>query len=72
MILISVVMRNFWDLTLKKDVVLHRDGNRYNLGVRKSVSNIKEKDILTKAISMYLSGQRKNHQKMAGSEKLSL
>lgn len=33
----------FWDLTLKKEVALEKDGNRHNLGVRKSIRNIKKK-----------------------------
>ncbi len=35
--------RRFWNLTLKKDVVVFRDGNRSNIGVRKSVQNIKRR-----------------------------
>ena len=31
----------FWDLTLKKDVVLFTRGNRNNVGVRKSIQNMK-------------------------------
>ena len=33
----------FWDLTLKKDLVLYSNGNRRQLGVRKSVKNIKQR-----------------------------
>jgi outer membrane protein insertion porin family len=32
--------RRFWDLTLKKDVILFTEGNRNNSGVRKSVRNM--------------------------------
>ncbi len=32
----------FWDLTLKKDLVLFKEGNRNNFGIRKSVRNIKD------------------------------
>jgi outer membrane protein insertion porin family len=35
--------RRFWNLTLKKDVVIFRDGNRSNIGVRKSAQNIKRR-----------------------------
>ena len=35
--------QRFWDLTLKKDVSIYSDGNRSNLGVRKSVRNIKQR-----------------------------
>ncbi len=35
--------RRFWDLTLKKDVVIFSDGNRSNIGVRKSVQNMKNR-----------------------------
>jgi outer membrane protein insertion porin family len=35
--------RRFWKLTLKKDVVIFRDGNRSNFGVRKSAQNIKRR-----------------------------
>ena len=35
--------QRFWDLTLKKDVAIYADGNRRNLGVRKSVRNIKQR-----------------------------
>ncbi|WP_319407230.1 outer membrane protein assembly factor BamA [uncultured Desulfosarcina sp.] len=35
--------RRFWDLTLKKDVAIFKDGNRSNVGVRKSVRNIKKR-----------------------------
>jgi outer membrane protein insertion porin family len=31
----------FWDLTLKKDVVIFTRGNRSNVGVRKSIQNMK-------------------------------
>lgn len=33
----------YWDLTLNKDVVLDKDGNKHNLGVRKSIKNIKNR-----------------------------
>ena len=35
--------RNFWDLTLDKDVVIFTKGNRYNIGVRRSIQNIKKR-----------------------------
>ncbi len=35
--------RRFWNLTLKKDVVIFKDGNRSNIGVRKSVQNMKRR-----------------------------
>ncbi len=35
--------RNFWDLTLEKDVVIFSKGNRGNIGVRRSVKNIKKR-----------------------------
>ena len=35
--------QRFWDLTLKKDVVIFSDGNRSNIGVRKSVQNMKRR-----------------------------
>ncbi len=35
--------RHFWNLTLKKDVVIFSDGNRSNIGVRKSVQNMKRR-----------------------------
>ncbi|HSO18972.1 MAG TPA: outer membrane protein assembly factor BamA, partial [Desulfosarcina sp.] len=33
----------FWDLTLKKDVAIYTDGNRSNIGVRKSVRQIRQR-----------------------------
>ena len=33
----------FWDLTLKKDVVIFNEGNRSDLGVRKSIRNLKKR-----------------------------
>ena len=33
----------FWDMTLKKDVVLFTSGNRNNTGIRKSIRNIKKR-----------------------------
>ena len=33
----------FWDWTLRKDLVLFKEGNRYNLGLRKSTKKIKER-----------------------------
>ncbi len=33
----------FWDRTLKKDVVIFTSGNRNNTGIRKSISNIKKR-----------------------------
>ena len=33
----------FWDQTLKKDLVLFKEGNRYDLGLRKSTKKIKER-----------------------------
>ena len=33
----------FWGLTLKKDLVLYSNGNRRQLGIRKSVKNIKQR-----------------------------
>lgn len=33
----------FWDLTLKKDVVLFTTGNRHNTGIRKSIRNIEKR-----------------------------
>ncbi len=33
----------FWDRTLKKDLVLFKEGNRYNLGLRKSTKKIRER-----------------------------
>ncbi|BBO84560.1 hypothetical protein DSCO28_51260 [Desulfosarcina ovata subsp. sediminis] len=33
----------FWNLTLKKDIVLFRDGNRNNIGVRRSIRNMKRR-----------------------------
>ena len=35
--------QRFWNRTLKKDVVIFSDGNRNNIGVRKSVQNIKRR-----------------------------
>ena len=35
--------KQFWDLTLKKDMVLFQEGNRNDLGVKKSVRRIKER-----------------------------
>ena len=35
--------KKFWDRTLKKDLVLFKEGNRYNLGLRKSTKKIKER-----------------------------
>ena len=35
--------RRFWDRTLKKDVVIFSDGNRSNVGVRKSVQNMRRR-----------------------------
>ena len=35
--------QRFWGLTLKKDVAIYADGNRRNLGVRKSARNIKQR-----------------------------
>ena len=35
--------RHFWNLTLNKDVVIFSDGNRSDVGVRKSVQNIKRR-----------------------------
>jgi outer membrane protein insertion porin family len=35
--------RRFWDLTLKKDVVIFDEGNRMDLGVRKSIRNMKKR-----------------------------
>jgi outer membrane protein insertion porin family len=35
--------QRFWDLTLKKDVVIFSDGNRSNIGVRKSIQNMKRR-----------------------------
>ena len=35
--------RHFWNLTLKKDVVIFSDGNRSNIGIRKSVQNMKRR-----------------------------
>jgi len=35
--------QRFWDLTLKKDVVIFTNGNRSNIGIRKSVQNIKKR-----------------------------
>ena len=35
--------KRFWDLTLKKDLVLYSNGNRRQLGIRKSVKNIKQR-----------------------------
>jgi outer membrane protein insertion porin family len=35
--------QRFWNWTLKKDVVIFSDGNRNNIGVRKSVQNIKRR-----------------------------
>lgn len=37
--------QEFWNMTLKKEVVFEKDGNKYNLGVRKSASNIRKKYI---------------------------
>ncbi|WP_027359165.1 outer membrane protein assembly factor BamA [Desulforegula conservatrix] len=34
---------HYWDLTLNKDVVIEKDGNKHNLGVRKSIKNIKKR-----------------------------
>ena len=33
----------FWDMTLKKDLVLFTAGNRHNTGIRKSIRNIKKR-----------------------------
>ena len=33
----------FWDWTLRKDLILFREGNRYNLGLRKSTKKVKER-----------------------------
>ncbi len=33
----------FWDMTLKKDLVLFTSGNRHNTGIRKSIRNIKKR-----------------------------
>lgn len=33
----------FWDLTLKDDVAIYADGNRGNIGVRKSIRNMKQR-----------------------------
>ncbi len=35
--------RRFWNLTLKKDVAIFTDGNRSNIGVRKSVQKMKRR-----------------------------
>ncbi len=35
--------RRFWNLTLKKDVVIFSNGNRSNIGVRKSIQNMKRR-----------------------------
>ena len=35
--------QRFWNLTLKKDVVIFTDGNRSNIGVRKSIQNMKRR-----------------------------
>lgn len=35
--------RHFWDLTLKKDLVIFKEGNRSNIGVRKSIRNMKQR-----------------------------
>ena len=35
--------RRFWNRTLKKDVVIFSDGNRSNIGARKSVQNMKRR-----------------------------
>jgi len=35
--------QHFWDLTLNKDVVIKTDGNRNNIGVRKSVRNMRRR-----------------------------
>jgi outer membrane protein insertion porin family len=35
--------KNFWKYTLKKDIVLSREGNRRDRGIRKSISNMKER-----------------------------
>ncbi len=35
--------QKFWDRTLRKDLVLFKEGNRYNLGLRKSTKKIKER-----------------------------
>ncbi|BBO70748.1 hypothetical protein DSCA_46780 [Desulfosarcina alkanivorans] len=35
--------RRFWDMTLKKEVTLFTEGNRNNIGMRKSIQNIKNR-----------------------------
>jgi outer membrane protein insertion porin family len=35
--------QRFWDRTLKKDVAIFSDGNRSNIGVRKSIQSIKKR-----------------------------
>jgi outer membrane protein insertion porin family len=35
--------QHFWDRTLKKDVAIFSDGNRSNIGVRKSIQRIKKR-----------------------------
>ncbi len=35
--------RRFWDLTLKKDMVIFTEGNRSNIGIKKSVQNLKKR-----------------------------
>jgi len=37
--------KEYWGITLKKDLVLDKDGNKHNLGVRKSIKNIKKRYI---------------------------
>ncbi len=35
--------KHFWDMTLKKEVVIFTSGNRNNTGIRKSIRNIKKR-----------------------------
>ena len=35
--------RAFWDFTLKKDLILFKEGNKEDLGLRKSIRNIKKR-----------------------------
>jgi len=35
--------KEFWDMTLKKDIVLFKEGNKNDSGIKKSVKNIKER-----------------------------
>lgn len=35
--------KEYWDITLHKDLVLTKDGNKHNLGIRKSIKNIKNR-----------------------------